>query len=125
MVHMRASQMIEFVDGSRVEVEFGVADNVLPELEAGEFAFIVCVAVGPVEGFKLIVRKAGDAEHGVMRFDARLSSENHSIIEDDGAQRQGSSYECAVYGVDGASSIVKDETGIREKGTERNGRKPR
>jgi hypothetical protein len=69
------------------------------------------VPVGPVNGFKLTMRKAGNAEHGVVRISVGLSGENHSIIEDDGAQRQGSSYECAVYGVGGASSIVKDAFG--------------
>ena len=68
-----------------------IADQILPELETGEFAFVIGMAVRPINRFELIVRKAGEAEHGVMRFGARLTGENHSIVEDDCAQSQCSS----------------------------------
>ena len=59
--------------------------------KAGKFAFIVGVAISPVEGFELVTRQAGDAEHRVMRLGVRLSGQNHSIVEDDRAQSQYSS----------------------------------
>ncbi len=47
--HARVPE-VELVDGGGVEVELRIADDVLPELQAGELAFVVGVAVGPVDG---------------------------------------------------------------------------
>jgi len=81
-------QDVEFVDVCGTEVKLRIADEILPELKPRKLALIVSVSIGPVDGFELVTRQAGDADHGVMRIGIRLSGKNHSIIEDDRAQRQ-------------------------------------
>ena len=56
VVHMRASQRLSSSTAAGVEIEAGVAEELLPEGDAGEFAFVVGVAVGPVEALESIER---------------------------------------------------------------------
>ena len=51
-------ELVEFVYGVWAEIEFGVAEELLPEGDAGEFALIVGVAVGPVEALESFRREA-------------------------------------------------------------------
>ncbi len=63
VVHMRASRL-QFFDCAGGEVEAGVAHDLLPEGDAGEFAFIVGVTVCPVEALEAGRGQAGDAQQG-------------------------------------------------------------
>ena len=114
---MRASQRLSSSICGGVQIEFGIADEVLPELKTGEFAFIVGVPVGPVDRFELVVRQAGDAEHGVVRFGARLSGENHSVIEDDRTQTQNVPPQVGACMVKEAPSLYCREHEIQVRGT--------
>ena len=58
---------------------------------AFRLAFVVGVAVNPVELFKLLRGETGDVDHGVVRRGVGLTSENHSVVENNRAQSQRSS----------------------------------
>ena len=64
-------QSAELFDGAGGEVEAGFAHDLLPEGDAGEFAFVVGVTVGPVEALETGRRQAGDAQHGCVGFRVR------------------------------------------------------
>ena len=88
VVHMRASQWLSSSTVAGVEIEAGFAQELLPEGDAGELAFVVGVAVGPVEGFEAVGGQAGDADHGIVRFGVWVAGQYHSVVEDHRAQSQ-------------------------------------
>ncbi len=99
--------VVEFVYGRGGEVEIAVAEELFPEGDAGEFAFVVGVAVGPVERFELLDGKAGDADHLGVGVRVGESGEHHSVIEDHRAQSQCFLLTTPMYGEKGAPvSIV-------------------
>jgi hypothetical protein len=84
-------EAVEFFNGRWAEIEFGVAEKFLPEADAGELAFVVGVAVVPIEALEAINRQAGDAYHCVVRFGVRWSGQHHSVVKDHRAQSQSAS----------------------------------
>ena len=96
---------IEFIDGGGIEPELRIANEVLPELTACKLALIVGMAIGPVDGFKLVARQTRYAEHRVVRIRIRLSGENHSVVEDDRAQGQRNLLKQAACIVEGTPRI--------------------
>ena len=78
-------QLVELVWG---EGESCVFRELLPELDAGEVAAVVGVAVGPVEGLKEVGGEAGDSRKMRLGRWVRGTAENHSVIEDNCAQTQ-------------------------------------
>ena len=87
------------MDISFRKMDAAIADHLLPELEAGEFAFIIGMPVGPIEFLKAIQRKAGEADQFGMGCGILWSGENHSVVKDNCAQSQSESPVFAsVYG---------------------------
>lgn len=72
----------------RAERQMGIAGKLLPVRDAREFAFVVGMSIGPVEGFKLIRREPGDPNHGVVGRDIGRAGQDHSIIKNNRAQSQ-------------------------------------
>ena len=88
VVHMRASQRFSSSTADGPRCETGVAEKLLPEGDAGELAFVVGVAVGPVEALEAVPRQAGDAHQGGVRLGVGRAGQYHSIVEDHRAQSQ-------------------------------------
>ncbi len=66
----------------------GIAEKLLPEGDTGELAFVVGVAVGPVEALKAVQRQPGEAQQGGVRLGILRPGQYHSIVEDNRAQSQ-------------------------------------
>jgi hypothetical protein len=69
----------------------------LPESDAGELAFVVSAAVGPVEALEAGNGQAGDAQQRGVGLGVRRPGQHHSIVEDNRAQSQCSSCEPRVW----------------------------
>jgi len=88
--HARIPQ-VQLVDSGCGQLEAGLTNELLPKGEAGELAFVIGVAISPVEALETLEGQASDAEQGVMGRRVRWSGQYHSIVEDNRAQTQGSS----------------------------------
>jgi len=90
--------VVEFVDCGGREIQAGIASEFLPESESGELAFVVGVAIGPVEGLKSVGGQAGGAEQVRMGLGVLLTRQDHSVVKDNRTQRQGFSFLKGAYG---------------------------
>ena len=93
-----AVPQVQLLRGAGGEIEARIAKKLLPEGEAGQLAFVIGVAVGPVERLEALQRQPGDAQQRGVGFGVLWTGEYHSIVEDNRAQCQCFSLEASVYG---------------------------
>jgi hypothetical protein len=79
-----------------IQRQLGLAQQLLPEAEAGQLALIEGGPINPVKAVKPLLRQASDTQHVGPRRGVRWSGQYDSIVEDHRAQSQSSSLAFSV-----------------------------